>query len=368
MSLNFISNPITTPLGTYALTALCAPLMSTFGQPAVNISAALTGSTTLNASLTVSPPTLPSIIADLDEFIFQLGVGDFFGVPTVSFGASAAATSVANLEAALVALPAVEAIINANFAIWGTGFNVTGNTLGTAVAAEYALTWPDGVPGTLTENVIILACPDIPFAVPPPFQADIASTKLIQFFDGVTFGSFPSANSQTFGSIGEMTKVTFKAIPESANAIQYQLDQAMTLAAHITVTPPSFAESIAAIAKFQAYLLKNVNTALPKVQFALNASANIMNRISGLFPFSVLLGTALNNPGAPMYVYTWSGSATLPVVGLAAVLTTELASTWGAHGSHDFPTALPCHVAMIGTLDPLAYANLLAFFAGAPLI
>lgn len=376
MSLAFIENTtFPSQTGTWSFIDLCPLVMNSIGEVSVAISAAFTGSVELNASFSISPPSIAGTLAAIADFDTALATGITFGLPTVSFGANASIAAIAKLEAAFGLLVTLDALLDLGVTLFGTAVTGTGVSLGSQLGSEYFLQWPDDTPSAIPANVVLFAAVELPF-VPAPFNPAVAADKLKRYLNGLTWGDdLGDISSRSFGNIGDLVKVAADATVQGNAAIQYQLDQTLTLAAHINVNPPTFAASIEAMAKFQADFIASGALALPRVNFVLNASASIAANLNAKFNAIVQLGLALNSPVAQMYVYAGNTTAS----DMRDFLTQELGPTppevgatpltWGKHGTYDFSTLLPCKVGVVGAsaLNPGAWVAIQALFAGAPL-
>jgi hypothetical protein len=324
--------------------ALSPLLLDAHGEAAIAIAASITGALNLNASLSITPPTLALTLQALIDFEASCTLALSLGLPTISFDFTAALDLVAHLNASLGLLVTLDALLAVPCAIGALGYVGPGTLLGAAVSA---------IPITATKALVIGA-PDIPSLTPPAPDPTIASTQLKLFLNGL---AFPGAS--LFTSLCDLTKVTCDSIAEGRASIEYQLGLALQLAGHITVSPPTFAASIDAMAKFAAALKADGLFALPKVNFALDASARIAATLQAQFSLLFNLGLAINRQDAQFFIYTWDGLG-LP---LGTALTAELATEWG--GDPFTPSIAPCHAAVLATADPVSDGVIQAFFGGA---
>jgi hypothetical protein len=314
---------------------LCPLVVKSIGNASVAIAGGASGAATLNASLTVSPPTILSIEAQIQAFIASLNFAITAGAPNVSFSATAAAQLVADLGVSLALLPVLTALLSLPVVVgWlGYPYPLPGTGLGAYVTASSL---------TPVDYAIVLAAVDIPL-----LTSGVARQKLEQFLSGA---SYPGVGA--FSNLGQLSPVTLNAIEQGEASIRYQLKMATLLATHLTVTPPTFSASIKAMTNFKLGLL-------PKVNFALNATAKLAADLNAKFSALIQLGLALNRPDGALYVYTWDDTGP---PGLGGELTAELATTWNDGVTS---TSLPCEALVLGTADPISKAALNQFFAGA---
>ena len=342
-------------------------VMNAHGEVAISLAAAITATLELSASLQINPPTLHLLIEALVEFDAQLSLGLSLGLPTVSFGFSAVIEAIAKLNLSFELLIQLQLLLDLGLtSLWGMGINGVGNTLGAQIISFAAAQWPDGSPSSIPASGLIFGASSIP-VLPAAFGgAGLAQKKLKQFLNGVPFDDENvSAHGAAFKNLGDLTKVTANAAVQGKAGIQYQLDLCLTASAHLDIKPPTFSATLKAMAKFQAYLLANADLALPSVKFSANAAAALTASLTGKFNLMLELGLALNAPIASMYVYEFNSTAAL----LGAAMTLELGpthgNTWGAHGTFDLPSFLPCRTAVVGSIVPTDNAALRALFTGA---
>jgi hypothetical protein len=327
---------------------LCASIMASVGLPAVAVGASFAGALALNASLSVTPPDLTAILALLTDFQAQATVAIGLGLPSFSYDLSLSLQLVAQLEAALVVLLEVEALLALPVTIPWMTYVGPGTTLGATVIAEPILT-----PIT---SAIVLAAVDIPTLTSP-------SDQVRGLLNGLTFPSSAGTESGIVSTFGNMSPVTINAMPSAAVAIQSQLDVALKIAANPVITPPSLSVTFDAVATFAAHLRAAAALALPKVDFALDATAKLSASILASVGQAILdLGLALL-PTGMFFVYTWTGAS-----GAALGTDITLALAGGTWGDGVTPTALPSTVAVLGAYDPVSAGALFgaptAFFGG----
>lgn len=342
--------------------------MNAIGEVSVAISAAFTGSLELNASFSISPPTIALLIEVLATFDAQVSFALALSLPTVSFGLDASLAAIAKLNLAFSLVIALDLLLSLAVQLFGTGVLApTGLAVATQLTVEYATGWPDGFPPGTAATALMFVCVTVPISLPPPLNPNIAADKIKLFLNGIPWGtSSPSTNS-TKGSIGEIVKVTAAAMVQANAGIQYQLDLALSLAAHFNVTPPSFDATLSAMAKFQADLLANIDLALPKVKFAIDAALNISASLNAKFNFLFDLGFSLS-PSATMYVYKYVGTVANIIPDFALEIGATAfpnPNTWGNHDSHAPSIFFPCTVGVVGSANPVpAIPVLAAFFSG----
>jgi len=128
---------------------------SAMGQASIEANARLAGAIALQASLTITPPTLVATIAALAEMQVQLQAAFSLGLPSVSFNLSACAALIAEIDASLNLLIQLGLL-------WGVGglfaytYAGTGPGLGAALTTELATQWPDGTPSSSACQAIII--------------------------------------------------------------------------------------------------------------------------------------------------------------------------------------------------------------------
>ena len=326
------------------LPAIVPSVNLSIGVPAMAINANLQGALALNASLSVSPPTVAVYIAALAEIEAQMTAAIGLGLPSVSFDASAAATLVADLNAAFGLLVTLEGLLSAAIGMYAFSYSGVASSMGAAVTTELATQWPDAVPTSGPCNAMVIGA-----------VSTVAQTQIAQFLDGLTVGS-GLVYTAKMAAIADLSLVTNLAIGQGHTAIQAQLDAALAIQASVQVTPPTLAVTLDALVRFQAFLEANIAVGPPSVQVAIGATAKLAASITAQFGLIVNLGAVLSSPGA-FFCYTYSGTGDT----FGAALTTALASTWGDGFT---PTSGTCVASILATTDAFTWTTMQGFFGG----
>jgi hypothetical protein len=327
------------------LPLLCPSVQLSIGVPAISLNASFNGAVALNASLTVTPPTVALYLSQLESLQAQLSLGISLGAPSVSFTLSDTLTLVASLEAAFSLLVTLEGLLNASIGMYAFTYSGIASGMGAALTTELATQWPDSAPTSTATNAIILG------AVAP-----IAQTQLAAFLNGLTVAS-GLVYTAKMTAMSSLSLVTAAATAQGNAAIQAQLDAALKVKVAASVTPPSLAITAEALGKFAANLRAQLNLAPPKIQAALSATANLSASLSAKFGLMIALGATLDRYDAELFCYTYSGTG----AAMGAAVTTSLASTWGDGTT---PTTGACVAAILATTDSFTYGIMTGFFGG----
>lgn len=331
-------------VGSLSLPALVPVVELSIGAPAIAINAQLQGAISLNASLTVSPPTVAVYLATLAEIEAQLTAAIDLGLPSVSFQFSDTVTLIASLEAAFGILAQLEALLTASIGVYAFVYSGTASAMGAAVTAELASAFPDGAPSSAATQAMILG------AVSPASQSVI-----VGFLNGLQVGA-GLVYTAKLSALATLSVVTALAVGQGEPAIQAQLDAALAVQAHVQVSPPTLAVTLEAVASFAAYLRANIAVGPPSVHAAISATASLVASIQAHFGMLVQLGALLSSAGS-VFAYTYSGAGSA----LGVALTSALASTWGDGVT---PTSSACVVPILATTDAASWTTLSAFFGG----
>lgn len=119
------------------------------------LSAQVAGLISLQARLTVTPPTLALNISLVTQLLADLQAALTLGLPGVDFQIAACAAAVVSLEAQL----ALIAQLTATFGVPGIyvySYDGPAVALGPALTSELAVMWPDGVSTALHSNALVL--------------------------------------------------------------------------------------------------------------------------------------------------------------------------------------------------------------------
>jgi hypothetical protein len=147
--------------GKVTLGALTPVTFSAMGQAGGAIDAQLHGAISLKASLSVTPPSIATIIADLQRLIADLLNAEANALPTVSFDLAACDSLVASINASYTFLAALGALLgNQNVGVFAYTYTGNANALGGALATELATQWPDGTPSSGSCTAIVLGAID----------------------------------------------------------------------------------------------------------------------------------------------------------------------------------------------------------------
>lgn len=323
-------------------TPLSPLVVSAMGDASIAIAAAIDGAAAVNAQLTIAPPDILSILAQIDAFLASCSAGISFGAPSVSFDIAGAIQLVANLNASLGLIVTLEALLALPISIGFLGFVGNGFPgLPGAIAPLEALL-------PFTSAILIVG---VPTMLPPVIPPTLVVTQLEAFFGGQ---DFPGLG--LFSNLGDLMPVVVNAFPQAVESINYQLGLATQMVLHPKVTPPTLAATITAVKNFRLGLL-------PKVGFALSATARIVADLQARFGALAQLGLALNRQDARFFVYRYDGSGTL-----STELTNEIGptapvpNTWS---DRQTSSLTPCIAAVLATGDPVSQAAMYQMFAGA---
>lgn len=327
-----------------SLPLLCPSVQLSMGVPAISLNAQLTGNLALNASFSVSPPTVAIYLAALESIQLQLNAAITAGLPSISFSLSDALTLIADLELAFGLLVTLEGLLGASIGMYAFTWAGTGVTMGAALTAELATQWPDGAPSAGACNAIILGA-----------VSTIAQTQIIAFLNGLAVGT-GLVYTAKMTALSALSPVTAAATAQGNAAITAQLNAALAVKANASFTPPSLGVTATAVAKFAAALRAQLGLAPPSVHAALSATASLAASISAQFGLMVALGATLDRYDAEVFAYTYAGAGT----GLGAAATASLATEWG----DGTPTTGPCLAAILATTDGPTWAVMQGFFGG----
>jgi hypothetical protein len=331
MSLTYVANlPI--PL-------MVPSVQNSIGFAAITLEASLRGSLALNASFTLTPPTVAIYLAALAELQAQIAAGISLGVPSVSF--TLTATLVAQIQLAFDLLVALEAILAAQIGMYAYTFDGIANGMGAALTTELAAHWPDGAPSSAPCNAFVFG------AVSP-----IAQTQIQGFLNGLSVGS-GLVYTARMSTMAQLTLVTSAATTQGYAALQAQLQAALALKAQIA--PPTLAITAAALAKFAAFLAASVS--VPSLASLLKATASLSASISAQFGLLVQLGLTLNRYDAALFCYTYSGTG----AAFGAAVTAGLGTYWGDGTT---PTSSQCVAVILAATDSVTYSVMTAMFGG----
>ena len=327
-----------------SLPLLCPSVQLSMGVPAISLNAQLTGNLALNASFSVSPPTVAIYLAALESIQLQLNAAITAGLPSISFSLSDALTLIADLELAFGLLVTLEGLLGASIGMYAFTWAGTGVAMGAALTAELATQWPDGAPSAGACNAIILGA-----------VSTIAQTQIIAFLNGLAVGT-GLVYTAKMTALSALSPVTAAATAQGNAAITAQLNAALAVKANASFTPPSLGVTATAVAKFAAALRAQLGLAPPSVHAALSATASLAASISAQFGLMVALGATLDRYDAEVFAYTYAGAGT----GLGAAATASLATEWG----DGTPTTGPCLAAILATTDGPTWAVMQGFFGG----
>jgi hypothetical protein len=287
------------------------------GVPAISFNASLTGALALNASLSITPPTISIYLSALLDLMVTLDLAISLSLPSVSFDLSASLSLTASLNLAFSLLIVLEGILTAAIGMYAYSYTGIGNELGASLTAELATEWPDGVPTTGTCYALI-------FGAATP----VAITQVQKFLNGLNYGTGLVFKAK-MSAMAQLSLVTAAAIGQGYAGISAQLQAALTIQAaamvNVSVTPPTLAATATALLKFAANLEAQLSLAPPSISAALSATANLAASLSANFNFMISLGVALENYAAELFIYTYTG----PADTLGAAVTSALGSTWG---------------------------------------
>ena len=327
-----------------SLPLLCPSVQLSLGVPAISLNAQLTGNLALNASFSVSPPTVAIYLAALESIQLQLNAAITAGLPSISFSLSDTLTLIADLDLAFGLLVTLEGLLGASIGMYAFTWAGTGVTMGAALTAELATQWPDGAPSAGACNAIILGA-----------VSTIAQTQIIAFLNGLAVGT-GLVYTAKMTALSALSPVTAAATAQGNAAITAQLNAALAVKANASFTPPSLGVTATAVAKFAAALRAQLGLAPPSVHAALSATASLAASISAQFGLMVALGATLDRYDAEVFAYTYAGAGT----GLGAAATASLATEWG----DGTPTTGPCLAAILATTDGPTWAVMQGFFGG----
>jgi len=336
------------------LPAMVPSVELSIGVPAISINASFTGAVALNASLSISPPTVAVYLAALIDLQAQLSAAISLGLPSVSFGISvsaglaAALALQAQLELGFSLLVTLEGLLSAAVGVYAFTYSGVASGMGAALTTELAATWPDGAPTSASCNALIFGA-----------VSSVAQTQIATFLDGLSIGS-GLVYTAKLSALAELSLVTNAATSQGELALNAQLEAtaAIVLAAeaNVAITPPTLAFTADLLVKYAANLTAQLSLAPPSIQAALSATANLAANLSAQFNLIIALGATLTSPGL-FFCYKYSGAANA----LGAAVTTALASTWGDGTT---PTSGICLAPILATTDSFSATILAGFFGG----
>lgn len=329
------------------LPLLCGSVQASIGVPAIAISAAFSGNLSLSASLALNPPTVAAYIAALAEIEAQMNLAIGLSLPSVSFTLSDLLAFQAELELGLGILVTLEATLLASIGMYSFAYEGVASGMGAAVTTELATQWPDGVPTSGSCDAIILGA--------VASASVVAPAALTGFLNGLTYGPGLIYTGK-LGAIADLSVVTALAIGQGESAINFQLNAIAAIMANLTLTPPALSISVAAWARYAAYLRATIALGPPSVSAAVNATANAAAALDAQFSLIIQLGASFGL-GGQLFCYTYSGAGDA----LGPAITTALASTWG-DGSTSSSTA--CTTAILATTSSADFAVMTTFFSG----
>ena len=338
---------------------LCPQLQLCIGLPCISIHADLTGAVALNASLSISPPTVAIYLSAEIEFDILLGlsVTNVPPLPTVQFDASVSLAIEASLNLSLSLLLdfgfglglSLSALLSAHVGIYAFTYEGSGATLGAALTTALASTYPDGSSSAAPCSAVILGA-----------ASPVAQDVLPALLDGLAWG--PGLSAETLASLGAGMALCAKAETQAQATIQAKAAVQAKVTAHLAarasagITIPTPAITLVALAKYRAALTAQLSLAPPKVSAAISATANLAASLQASAGFMASFGALLRFDGG-MFAYSYEGSGAT----LGAALGAALASTWG--DGHT-PSADPCTVVVLAATDSFSAAVLGAMFAG----
>ncbi len=340
---------------------LCPQLQACIGLPSIALSADLTGALALNASLTVTPPTIALYLAAELEASAQLAASLVAAIPlpSVSLDASISAGFEASLSLSLSLLAdfglgfglSLSAFLSASIGVYAFTYTGPGNALGTALTSALAATWPDGSPTSGSCSAVVLG------AVSP-----VAQTQIARFLDGLGFGS-GLVTVGTMGALADISIVSGKAETQAfatlsaKAAAQAKITANLQARASAGITVPLPAVTLAALAKYRAALTVQAGLAPPKISAALSATANLAAGIQANAGFMADLGLAMGRWDAELFAYSYSGTG----AALGGAITTALGTTWGDGST---PTSGECAAVVLAATDTFSAGILAGFFGG----
>lgn len=329
-------------VGSMPLSALAPSVYLAIGQVAITLNAALQGNLALNASLSVTPPTLGLTVAASVEFVAQLvaSLAAVPPVPQITFDLSACASLTAQLNASLGLLVVLEGLLDAAIGIYAYGYTGAGTGIGPALTTELATSWPDGQPTSTSTTAFLFGA-----------ATSLSQQQLSLFLNGLRFGGGLLYSGRI--GLAALSLVTTRAVDQGRAGIAAQLAATAALQASLGVSFPNPILTLEAIAAYQATLI-----AVPNVAFALKATASAAASLSAKFGLLCQLGAAMARFDATLFVYSYTGAGNA----LGPAVTTALATTWGDGTT---PTSGPCSAAVLGATDAFTIATMGAFFGGA---
>jgi hypothetical protein len=331
-------------IGEKSLLVLCPSVALSLGVPAIAFSASFSGNVALNASLSVTPPTVAIYLSGLAELQAQLNLAIGFGAPSFSFTISDVLSFQVQLEAALTLLVTLEGYLSASIGMYAFTYSGVASGMGGALTSELATSWPDGAPTTASCDAWIFGA-----------VSSIAQTQIAAFLNGLQVAS-GLVYTAKLELLAAMTPVTNAATAQGSAGINAQLSATASLSAGASVTPPTLAIVASALVKAKANLVAQLNVAPPKIQAAINATAKAAVALDASFGLLIDLGATLS--GGSVFVYKYTGAADV----LGAAVTSALSSTWG--DGHT-PTSGECLSVILATTDTFSAGIVGGFFGGA---
>jgi hypothetical protein len=344
-----------TYVGDLPIPLLCPQLQLCIGLPSIQFSADLTGALALNASLSLSPPTVSIYLAAEVEFALLLGltVTNVPPLPTVNFDLSVSVSLEASFSLSLSLLLDFElglsfsAFLSAHVALYVATYEGTANQLGASLATNWATQYPDGSPSSATCSAIVLGA-----------ASSVAMTILPEFLDGLTWGA--GYTQQTIASLSAMLELVTKASTQAQVAIEAkaaaQAKVSAALRARGSISIPTPAITLSALATYNANLKAQLSLAPPKISAAISATANLAASIQASAGFMASFGALLRWDGG-IFAYSYSGQGNQ----LGSALRSALSATWGDGTT---PTNEPCVAVVLAATDSFSASVLAALFGG----
>lgn len=145
--------------GKLEIGAICPIVVTGTADAAAQLQANLTGALALEASLSITPPSVAEQITILTEFLAQLTAGVTLGVPSVSFNLAACTDLIASINASIGVLVTLQGLLG-TAGVFAYTYDGAADALGAALTTELATQWPDGTPSTDHANAVILGTTD----------------------------------------------------------------------------------------------------------------------------------------------------------------------------------------------------------------
>jgi phage tail protein X len=144
-------------VGELTIAGLCPLVVEANAAVLAELQAKLAGCLSLQASLTVTPPTLAANLELATQLVASLTAAIEVGLPGVDFQLTVVAALIASIQGQLEALLALQALMGATVIVWEYGGPAS--ALGPALTSALAVELPDGTPSASAVNGLVVLTP-----------------------------------------------------------------------------------------------------------------------------------------------------------------------------------------------------------------